>query len=481
MAPTPTPAKLVLPSIQQLVAHYLLSSGYEASLAAFLKETSVSSSDFADSPRPSVDLREVVEEYNVEKLRSAMLLLKVDQGGGQEEAILKREVKEEDLPKKVVKTLGDVHLANILTVTSHDVPIRTFDTSTASYTSRLQPSLLTTASDKSLKITDLHSGEAEAIFNHHKAAILSVATHPTQPRLIVTASMDSTAKLLDLVTRKVLQTFSHQKFVVKAVFSSTGKWLATASYDRTIKLYSLVPPAPRVVSYLDDPDEPNEDPLGKDVEDRWELRKVIETKSNPEGLVFGPTDEDGAWLAFTTREDNYIKYLMLPSTPKPLGEGDDATEEPFEIKRFNLNPNGDDHLSFSVLSLALHPGGKHIALLTGNHASGNLSRIFLYPFLDGERKLTLWTGASCDEFSSPRMAWFPDGSAVAVTSDDGAVRVVDLQGRVRSTIAAHGVHPLTGVRNEMIRDVCVVVPKEDEGGKIQVVSCGFDQTVRVMQ
>lgn len=92
-----------------------------------------------------------------------------------------------------------------------------------------------------------------------------------------------------------------------------------------------------------------------------------------------------------------------------------------------------------------------------------------------------------------------------MTSDDGAVRVVDLQGRfvaasslflsdnlelnstlfdvsrVRSTIAAHGVHPLTGVRNEMIRDVCVVVPKEDEGGKIQVVSCGFDQTVRVME
>jgi len=49
-------------------------------------------------------LREVVEEYNVEKLRSAMLLLKVDQGDAEEEAILKREVKEEDLPKKVSST-----------------------------------------------------------------------------------------------------------------------------------------------------------------------------------------------------------------------------------------------------------------------------------------------------------------------------------------------------------------------------------------
>ena len=127
------------------------------------------------------------------------------------------------------------------------------------------------------------------------------------------------------------------------------------------------------------------------------------------------------------REDHHLKYIMLPATPKPTDP--DATEPSFEIKRFNLNPNGDDHVSFSILyvraplspipssskgltthshschvcsvlcvcvrALALHPGGKHIALLTGNHASGagNLSRVFLYKFLDGERKATIWTGA----------------------------------------------------------------------------------------
>lgn len=177
----------------------------------------------------------------------------------------------------------------------------------------------------------------------------------------------------------------------------------------------------------------------------------------------------------------------------------------------HLTPLRTDAL-FSAL--ALHPGGKHIALLTGNHASGNMSRVFLYKFRDGERKATIWTGAcsspvprpssspplaptnhsqhplthlstpflsapttACDQFSSPRMAWFPDGSAVAVTSDDGIVRIVDLHGRVRALIPAHGVHPLTGVRSEMVRDICVVVGEE---GKVGVISCGFDQTVRVM-
>lgn len=35
--------------------------------------------------------------------------------------------------------------------------------------------------------------KVEAIFSHHKAAILSVAAHPTQPRLLLTGSMDGTS------------------------------------------------------------------------------------------------------------------------------------------------------------------------------------------------------------------------------------------------------------------------------------------------
>jgi hypothetical protein len=75
---------------------------YEASLSAFLKDASIA--DFADLPRPSVDLRDLVEEYNVDKLRSAMLLLKVTEGPQDEEEILKREVNEESIPKKVGRT-----------------------------------------------------------------------------------------------------------------------------------------------------------------------------------------------------------------------------------------------------------------------------------------------------------------------------------------------------------------------------------------
>jgi hypothetical protein len=80
------------------------------------------------------------------------------------------------------------------------------------------------------------------------------------------------------------------------------------------------------------------------------------------------------------------------------------------------------------------------------------------------------------------MAWFPSGSAVAVTSDDGFVSIVDLAGKVRARIPAHGQHPTSGVRSEMVRDVAVVEEENGEEGrkKVRVYSAGFDHTVRVL-
>jgi hypothetical protein len=88
---------------------------------------------------------------------------------------------------------------------------------------------------------------------------------------------------------------------------------------------------------------------------------------------------------------------MLPLTPKPLPTPDHpngAPEDAYELRRFNLNPNGDDHCSFSILALAVHPSQRFLALMTGDHSAVNsVSRVFLYPFLSAERKATLWTGS----------------------------------------------------------------------------------------
>lgn len=89
----------------------------------------------------------------------------------------------------------------------------------------------------------------------------------------------------------------------------------------------------------------DDDLLGKDLDLRWELAHEMPVKSNPEGLVFGPADD---WLAFTTRNDNHLKYIMLPSSSPNISSASD-TIEPYSVRKFNLNPNGDDHVSFSIL------------------------------------------------------------------------------------------------------------------------------------
>lgn len=60
-------------------------------------------------------------------------------------------------------------------------------------------------------------------------------------------------------------------------------------------------------------------------------------------------------------------------------------------------------------------------------------------FLTGSRRETLYTNAEQSEFSNPRHAWLPDGTGAVVSSDDGIVRLVDLHGKVKVSIPAHGV------------------------------------------
>jgi hypothetical protein len=44
--------------------------------------------------------------------------------------------------------------------------------------------------------------------------------------------------------------------------------------------------------------------------------------------------DEEAWLAYTERGDHQLKYIMLP-------EGGQEVGVDYEIRKFNLNPNGD--------------------------------------------------------------------------------------------------------------------------------------------
>lgn len=173
-----------------------------------------------------------------------------------------------------------------------------------------------------------------------------------------------------------------------------------------------------------------------------------------------------------------------------------------------------DFLPWCSLSLALHPSLPILSLQTSTASA----RILLYPFHSATRLLTLHTSASQSDYFNPRHAWLPSGAGVVVNSEDGIVRLVDLQGRVRLARGAHGIaapdeeleHLLAEegqdlsaekrrelkserarLRREadkgssVVRDVEVLLPPEDDKGFVgstgwRIVSCGFDKTVKVL-
>lgn len=101
----------------------------------------------------------------------------------------------------------------------------------------------------------------------------------------------------------------------------------------------------------------------------------------------------------------------------------------------------------------MHPSKQALSLQTDTETS----RIILLPFHSNERlRLPLYTGAEQSAFSNPRHAWLEDGSGVVVSSDDGIVRIVDLNGKVKSSYGAHGLagpaeEEVTPIVSEVLR------------------------------
>lgn len=103
---------------------------YHASLEAFLAETRTSAPLTGSAPTDVPSLRSLVEEHNADQMVRSLRALVVKENDIAED-VLKLELPEESVPKAAIRTLGSIHSGNVLTVRSHTVPRRAFNTSTA--------------------------------------------------------------------------------------------------------------------------------------------------------------------------------------------------------------------------------------------------------------------------------------------------------------------------------------------------------------
>ncbi|SPO30260.1 uncharacterized protein UTRI_05724 [Ustilago trichophora] len=464
------------------------------------------------------------------------------------------------LPFKLEQTHSTLHASNILSIAKLELPRRHFDTSSARYINTIQKCLVTTAADKRIVFSNAQTGEVQEILESrdgHQAAVLSVAQDPQDPRCLISSGMDARVVVWDLVTRKVVQVLGeHGKFVVKVAVSPTGEYLASIGYDKKVVIYRRI----QNTSFSatagnsgggNEEEEEEEEEVEELKGPRYEKAFEMETQTNPEAILFvraglspeAPAEasdvgssnigvgagagevmihearEKRTWLCFTVRNDCFIHYIALPtsadssvenitadlsstslnSTRKPFPTTNSAAVPDWSLHSFNTNPNPLDlHVSYSLLSLSLHPSSLYICVQTGDHTSpalastssstapGSLSRLLLLPPLSSTRAATIWTGVPTSSYAVPRHAWLPCGRGCWLNAEDGVLRLVDLKGRTRAQVLAHGVSgdgdeaqaqaaaaSWSRGGNTIVKDVVVL-------GENKVASCGFDRTVRIV-
>ncbi|CAO0797656.1 unnamed protein product [Mucor circinelloides] len=326
----------------------------------------------------------------------------------------------------MVSDFSDIHYTNILAVA-------------------IEPqthALATSSIDKTVKIsTVLCNGNADISqrsYRHHQAPVLSIDFHPTLPNLMLTTSMDGTSVLVDtsfeadfgedLEKAGIHQVFkNHQKYVVRGLFSpDTGKYIATASYDRTVCVYVV------------------DESEGSAPLPRYKLLKQLGPFiGNAETICF----VNDSTLVVGVRDDNYLHYINL--------------ENNMQQERINMNATGDDWVSFSPICISVSSDGSQL-LCTTDHKSG---RTILFETGTSRQIQNYYVNATDNTFATKRHVWHPSGLYFyASGGDDNSICVVETKtGRVIASLTGH---------EAMIRSLVLDT-------QVGLVSAGYDHSVKI--
>lgn len=99
--------------------------------------------------------------------------------------------------------------------------------------------ILTVSIDKTAKLWDVETRRLRATLVGHTDWIFRARFSPDS-KLAVTASRDGTAKIWDVASGKLLHTLAHQKQVTSAIFNAQGNLVATASDDGAVGLWNAL-------------------------------------------------------------------------------------------------------------------------------------------------------------------------------------------------------------------------------------------------
>jgi WD40 repeat protein len=289
-------------------------------------------------------------------------------------------------------------------------------------------------------------------------------------RFIVCGSMSGRTVVYDVWSEQVIaERRDHTKYVVKvaAFRTQTGSTLlATAGWDGKVFMY-LIRLTDKHVPGLDGP------------------RRTLELPTNPEDLLFA-NDPRGSnpFLVVTRRDSTFLHYYALQPDLYRLAQPHGPAAGTLNLSgRQNLAPHSNAWVAFTPSALAMCPTDHSlvaVATSTVPHMKLLIARLLFpdeataasptsadriptavvqssrpglsHPTDVGRAQAEVAreeseasailvhcnTFASQTQYSTPGLAWRPDGSGVWVTSDDGIIRGIETStGKIIVSLGGH--------------------------------------------
>jgi WD40 repeat protein len=265
----------------------------------------------------------------------------------------------------------------------------------------------------------------------HEGYVSSVNWSPSGKQL-ATGSMDTTVKLWDGSTGKLLHTLSdHQDFVTSVAWSPNGERLASGSWDKTIKLWdtangqlikTLQGHAGSVWSTTWSPDGKRLASSGGEENEPGEV-KVWDAKS-------------GRIIHSLEGHQQSVQSVSWSPDGKKLASGSwDKTVKVWDTANGQLIDMEGEH-NGSVWSVAWSPDGQRLASGGGDNNEGGEVKVWVWN--DSDRKYEIKTTLKGHKSSVRSVFWSPDGKWLASGSDDRLLKMWEADsGELQHTMPGH--------------------------------------------
>ncbi|WP_414624790.1 AAA-like domain-containing protein [Calothrix sp. CCY 0018] len=281
--------------------------------------------------------------------------------------------------------------------------------------------LATGSWDTTIKLWDMASGKLLTTLQGHQDAVLSVDFSP-DGKTLATGSWDKTIKLWDMASGKLQTTLQgHQGAVTSVAFSPDGKTLATGSVDRTIKLWDMA--SGKLLTTL----QGHQNQV-------WSVAFSRDGKT----LATGSVDKtiklwdmpSGKLLTTLQGHGDAVESVAFSPDGKTLATGSvDRTIKLWDMASGKLLTTLQGHQDY-VYSVAFSPDSKTKTLATGSRDS----TIKLWDMGSG-KILTTLKGHQDDVIS---VAFSPDGKTLATGSRDSTIKLWDMASRqLLTTLQGH--------------------------------------------